>query len=75
MWAFDMSARASEYTAAEKEGEGHFERAGDFLFNAEGGSISNKRTPALSLFFGRYVFRYTRSHVKCPHGGQVHCPG
>lgn len=35
MWAFDMGARVSEYTAAEKRGEDHCIRAGDLTFDFE----------------------------------------
>lgn len=37
IWAFDMGARVSEYTAAEKGGEDHCIRAGDLLFDFETG--------------------------------------
>jgi hypothetical protein len=45
-WAFDMRARVSEYTAAEEKGEGHYVRAGDFLFDVDPASASNTRSPA-----------------------------
>lgn len=36
MWAFDMGARVSEYTAPEGKAEDHCVRAGDLLFDGDG---------------------------------------
>ena len=66
MWAFDLGARVSEYTAAEKRGEDHCIRAGELLFDFEEGDA------CVSVRGGEEYFAQIR-RGEIPRGRAVGC--